>query len=160
MQIETATERHINAIIPLSLQVQNIHVDLFPHIFKPPVEEELRDFFRDTLRDESARIFLARDGEHFLGYCLMRINEHPENPFCHARRLIYIEHICVDASCRHRGVGKQLLDEVRNLALQLRIDRIQLDFWTANQNAGRAFRAFGFQTFNENMYMYLSEDAE
>ena len=160
MQIETATERHIDAIIPLRLHVQNIHVALFPYIFKPPVEEELRDFFRDTLRDKSTRIFLARNGEQIFGYCLMRIHEHPENPFCRARRLIYIEHICVDESCRHRGVGKRLLAEVRNLALQLRIDRIQLDFWTANQNAGRAFRAQGFQTFNENMYLDLSEAAK
>jgi len=159
MQIETATESHIDEILHLCLQVQNIHVALFPHIFKPAVEEELRDFFRDRLRDEDARIFLARDADRCLGYCLLGIHQRSENPFCHAYRLLYIDHICVDESCRHRGVGKQLLTEARNLARQLRIDRIELDFWTANQNAGRTFRALGFQTFNEHMCMDLSEDA-
>lgn len=153
MQIELAVGGDLDEIVRLASQVHAIHVALFPHIFKPAIAGELRSFFGDMVADEGARIFLARDDDTTLGYLLLRIHDREENTFCHARRLIYVEHICVDEKHRNRGVGAGLVDAVRDLARDLAISRVELDFWSANREAGCAFRAMGFQTYNENMFM-------
>ena len=153
MQIRQATAEDLDDILHLAFQVHAIHMALFPHIFKPAVGEEMRSYFADTLAEANARIFLAHDDDTPLGYLLLRIHEWEENTFCHARRLIYVEHICVDEKHRHRGVGSRLVEAVRALARDLGISRVELDFWFADRDAGCAFRAMGFQTYNEKMFM-------
>lgn len=40
-------------LMTLNHEVQQCHVEMFPHIFKPPVAEEILDFFRKMVADNT-----------------------------------------------------------------------------------------------------------
>lgn len=59
----------------------------------------------------------------------------------------------VSPEYRSRGVGRLLLDRVRQLAKQNGISRIELDYWAGNESAGRFFCRAGFVPYRRFMYL-------
>ena len=51
------------------------------------------------------------------------------------------------------GIGKQLIEKVKEFARDNNIRRVELDYWNKNEKAGQFFRSQGFKTFNERMYL-------
>ena len=140
----------------LCIDVQSLHAEYYPDIFKLPQSEDFAvSFFSEALADLNTRIFIAeRDGQA-LGYILCKLIERPENPFTFTTSFLMIDQISVRPSIRGQGVGTALMGQAEILARELGVQRIQLDSWDFNLGAHAFFERSGFQKFNFRFWKNL-----
>jgi diamine N-acetyltransferase len=136
----------------LNHDVQEIHAEIEPSIFKKHLKESMQKQFEEALQNENVKGFVAYYQEKPVGYVLVSKRDLPETYFKYAYSVIYIEQICVDKEYIGKSIGKELLNHVKSHAAKQGIERVELDFWCKNSNAGQFFRLQGFSTFNERMY--------
>ena len=149
MNIRQATSADALRLSSLCVDVQNLHVQHHPDIFKvPPNEAFAVPFFEEILADPAARIFIAEEDMNAVGYIFCKLIERPENPFTFPVRVVLIDQISVRPSFHGRGVGTALMHQAEILAKEWNVQRIQLDSWDFNTSAHRFFEHQGFQKFD------------
>ena len=146
MNIRQATANDSLLLSGLCMDVQQLHAEKLPDIFKIPQREEFAvTYFDEMLADPAVAIYLAEEDGETIGYILCKLFERPETVFTHANRFLIIEHISVRPAARQRGVGFALMDRADRLANDLHITRLQLNSWSFNTTARRLFEKCGFE---------------
>lgn len=144
--------RNCELIAELNHDVQEIHAQIEPQIFKKYSKENMKMVFQDALKNESVKFFVGYSEDEPAGYIMVSKRDYPETQFKYAYSVIYIEQICVDSRFLHRGIGKQLIDKVKVISKELGITRIEIDYWNNNSNAGEFFKSQGFSAFNQKLF--------
>lgn len=153
MEIRKATISDAITLSALNVDVQVIHANALPHIFKQPSSDSFAlQFMLDRLDDPSNYFFILNLVGEDIGYIFARIIDRPENPFMHAWKYIYIDQISIKPGYQRLGFGSELLDAVQQVAIEEGIDTIALDTWSFNQQSESFFRKHGFVTFNRRMW--------
>jgi len=148
MNIRQATPTDRLVLSSLCKDVQSLHAEHHPDIFKVPESEDFAmSFFEEALADLTTRIFIAENEEQTLGYILCKLVEREESPFTYARRFLMIDQIGVRPAARGEGVGAALIQQAEEFAKELGVLRIQLDSWDFNIRAHAFFEKQGFQKF-------------
>ncbi len=80
---------------------------------------------------------------------------YPETSYMKKHSAIHLEHVCVESKYKGKGIGKALIDFVKEFAKENNVNRIELDYWSGNKNAGEFFESQGFSTYNEKMCIKL-----
>lgn len=125
-------------------QVQTLHAQGRPDLFRPAEAGALREFLEARLAvDAIVLIAENRDGRA-LGYLLAEVAARPESPVQFAHSGLYVHHIAVDAGARRHRVGERLMDEIAERARQASASTIRLDSWSFNDEAHRFVEAQGF----------------
>jgi diamine N-acetyltransferase len=156
MNIRQATPIDSLLLSSLSVDVQRLHAEHHPDIFKVPESEDFaRSFFDEVLADSTIQIFIAENEEQALGYVLCKLVERPQSPFTFARRYLQIDQISVRPEVRGQGLGAALIKQAERFAKELDVQRIQLDSWDFNIRAHRFFERLGFQKFHFRFWQKL-----
>jgi GNAT superfamily N-acetyltransferase len=156
MNIRQATLADSLLLSSLSMDVQSLHVEHHPDIFREPQSEDFaKSFFDDALGDAATTIFIAESEGEALGYTLCNLVERQENPFTFATRFLMIDQISVRPAARGQGVGTELIQRVEELARELGIQKIQLGSWDFNFDAHRFFERNGFTKFHYRFWRNL-----
>ena len=138
------------------MDVQRLHAERHPNIFKMPFSEDFAEpFFVEALADSTTRIFIAEQAGQAHGYILCKLIERPENPFTFAARFLMIDQISVRPAARGQGIGAALIKRAEILARELGVQRMQLDSWDFNLGAHAFFERSGFQKFNFRFWKNL-----
>ena len=117
MRIRQATSKDNLLLSSLSMDVQRLHAENYPEIFKIPENDDFAiQFFDEKLIDPLVRIFIAEENSHALGYVLCKLVERAENPFTFAMRHLLVDQISVRPDAQGKGVGKALLEQAEVLA--------------------------------------------
>jgi len=146
MKIRQATSADALYLSSLSMDVQRLHVEHHPRVFKVPLSEDFAvSFFEEMLADPAVRIFIAEENERAVGYLVCKLVERAENPFTFARRWLHIDQISVRPAAHGQGVGRALMQQAERLANEWKVQKIQLDSWDFNLNAHAFFEHLGFQ---------------
>lgn len=149
MNIYKAISTDAARLSSLSVDVQRLHAENHPNIFKMPQNKDFAvSFFEEMLADPAVTIFIAEEDESPVGCVLCRLIERPENPFTFATRYLHIDQISVRPEARGQGVGASLMQRAAMLAQELDVRRIQLDSWDFNIKAHIFFERLGFEKFN------------
>jgi len=153
METRRGTQEDALTLSTLNVDVQKIHADALPNIFKQPGSDDFaQQFMLERLADPLNYFIIARlDGED-IGYIYARIIDRLGNPFMHPWKYFYIEQISVKPGYQGRGYGESLIQAVRQAAQEQGIETIALDTWFFNKQAQSFFRKNGFVTFNERMW--------
>ena len=141
-------------VLPLARAVQAMHVAARPDIFVRdggPDERALRA----RIADAANHHWLALDGDQPVGYAFARLVVEPPSALKHEARVLSLEEIGVAAATRGAGVGDALMHEVRNVATDLRVDRVVLSVWTFNAAAIRFYERLGYVNFQQRMALEL-----
>lgn len=149
-RIEQTTDAALLA--RLNRDVQQLHHEIEPDIFKPYSESAMTGLFEDILSSSNTSAYVAFVEDAPAGYILMSMIYKEETCFRNSYAVVYIEQICVDARFRGTGVGKALVDCAKRFAHERSIPRIEMDYWSKNKNSGDFFRSQGFVNFNERLY--------
>ena len=144
MTIRPATVGDQVALAELNAVVQQMHHDVAPEWFKPPDLAPAIDFFREALRSDALRIFVAEVDGVVRGYALARLQQRPETALTYGGLVVELDQICVDPAYRGRGLGRQLIDQVRSLATDVGATHMQLTVWEFNRHAREVFERAGF----------------
>ncbi|MGD9212840.1 MAG: GNAT family N-acetyltransferase [Desulfobacteraceae bacterium] len=151
MKIRQACEQDVEQLAVLHAQVQTVHIDLYPNLFRCISNEVLCEMLRRSLNDELTIILVAEEGEHVIGYLVLKKQIRPELVLINERRCGYIDQICVSAQHRRKGIFNRLLNEAKKIVIEWDFDRIELFVWSDNQVAKDTFCKCGFVTYIERM---------
>lgn len=135
----------------LNEEVQALHHNLYPKIFKPYDRNSVSTFFKDVMNNKQTKAFIATDGEKNVGYTLLFEVHTNENPFQYQRTYLLIDQLAVVKEMRTKGVGKLLLNAAINYAYERNIVTLELNHWTFNNDARGFFQKNGFKYYNEKM---------
>ena len=116
MKTRPATRRDAFALSSLSMDVQRLHAEQHPRIFKMPEREDYAiAFFQEMLADPTAAIFMAEDNGEAVGYIVCKLVERQDNPFTFAARILLVDQVSVHPEARRMGAGQALLNQAEIL---------------------------------------------
>jgi diamine N-acetyltransferase len=136
----------------LNRETQEHHQRMYPEIFRPYVKEEIEKAIKKILSGREAKAFVIYDGDDAAGYAIIFISRFNQNAFQVARSAMQVDQFAVLEKFQNRGIGKQLMEFLIDLAKKENLTRIDLNHWTKNSDAGKFFVKTGFTYYNSRMY--------
>lgn len=156
MNIRQAISTDSLRLSSLCMDVQSLHAEHHPDIFKIPQNEDFAvSFFDELLSDPATHIFIAEKDGEALGCILCKLVERQENPFTFVMRYLLVDQISVRPEAQGQGVGAALIKQAETLAKELNVRRIQLDSWGFNTKAHAFFEKMGFEKFNHRFWRHV-----
>ena len=145
--IRLATKRDLPRINELRMQVNDVHVSGRPDIFKPGFCEALALRAQDFLDSEERAVVLCEREGCVAGFAMLAYISRPEGPYTLERRYLHVDEIGVDRDFRRCGVGRELMDYIREDARRHGLARIELDVWAFNEGAQAFYEELGFSPY-------------
>ena len=155
MIIRFAKEAELDQVHVLRKQVNDIHVEGKPEVFKAGFGAELRNFIYDIWADPEQKIVVADMDGMICGFAVLHHINRPENPFMKERDFLDIDEFCVDAGHRRKGVASEMISFIKNYAREKGFHRIELNMWEFNQDALAFYEASGFKTYRRYLEMFI-----
>lgn len=142
-------------IAKLNKDVQTLHHEIEPELFKPFNELEMSHYFEEMLSLIGVAGYVIFHGDAPAGYMLTSRKTSDETPFKFRTDTLHIDQICVESRFKGLGLGKKLVEHAKQIARDNKIPRVEMNFWTQNPNSGEFFSHEGFEVFNERMVFKL-----
>src|SRR6266540_2411906 len=96
MNIRIATREDTSLLSSLCADVQRLHAQHHPGIFRIPEDDGFAiTFFGELLVAPTVTILIAEENGDAIGYILCKLIERPENPFTFAMRYLFVDQISV-----------------------------------------------------------------
>lgn len=144
VSIRLAEARDVEILAELNAEVQGLHVANRPDQFKLTELAQVTEWYRQTLQNPAAKIWMAEVDGSVQGYLLALVRERDEGPFCPARTWWELDQIAVRAASRRQGIARALVEKALAEARVVGIREVELNSWSFNQAAQQAFARFGF----------------
>lgn len=155
MSVRFAKERELARVNELRKQVNDLHVQGKPEIFKPGFSDELRDYIHAIWDDPDKEIVVAeREGE-ICGFAVLHHIVRPETPFMFVRDYLDVDEFGVEEAHRREGVATEMIDFIRHFAKERGYTRIELNMWEFNRDALAFYESVGFSTYRRYMEMQV-----
>lgn len=142
--VRKATEKDIPRLLELLVQVDMVHHNGRPDIFKGPATKYSGQELEEILKDDSAPVFVFVDEADIpLGHAFCMHRQVVGSSVMTDVKTLYIDDICVDESARGRHIGKALYDHVIAYAKEQGCYNVTLNVWTCNPSAMKFYEAMG-----------------
>ncbi len=152
--VRRAGEQDMPAIMELLKQVNRVHHDGRPDLFKLSTKYT-EDELRKILENDDTPVFVADEDGHILGhgFCVM---QRPENTrLLNEILTLYIDDICVDETARRRNVGRKICEHIVNYARERGCHNVTLNVWNCNPGAIKFYENLGFKPYKIGMETLL-----
>jgi ribosomal protein S18 acetylase RimI-like enzyme len=151
--VQQCLKEYLGDVVKLNIEVQRIHAEHHPELFKSDVcPLALHQFYEELLQDENQYIQIAINDRCVVGYIWAELVERKESLFTHPVKRLKINHISVSEQYKNSGIGNSLIAAVEKLAQERHVSEIVLDVWQFNESAIKFFETKGFKVFNINMW--------
>lgn len=158
LTIRKATVDDATTLSTLNDDVQQLHADALPDIFKQPSDAVFpAAMVTDLINEPNNLFFIAEVAGEAVGYIWAEIRRRPETDATYARDSIMIHHISVRPAYRHKGLGEQLIATVKEVARAEKIATVLLDTWSFNTDAQAFFARQGFTIYNYRLWTEVAE---
>ena len=151
MSIRRAEEKDIEGIRKLLYQVNQVHADGRPDLFKSGGIKYTEDELKEIISDRTRPVVVYDEDEIILGYAFIWYEQTKESTSTYAVKSMYIDDLCVDETARGKSVGKQLFEFLKEEAKREACDRITLHVWECNPNAYGFYEHLGMKPLYTNM---------
>ena len=146
MRIERASEKDIEGINQLLLEVLMVHHNGRPDLFKGNARKYTNQQLLELLKDKDRPIFVALDEkDNVLGYAFCILQQHENDNILTDVKTLYIDDLCVGETMRGKHVGKQLYEYVIQYAKEIGCYNVTLNVWACNENAIRFYEKCGLK---------------
>ena len=156
IMVRKATEEDIPRLMELLHQVNMVHYELRPDLFKPNTTKYDEGELRQLLSDELTPVFVYEQMT-VLGYVFVRIEETRDDRLMQDRKTLYIDDLCVDITARGQHIGARLFDFVHRWAEQQGFQSITLNVWACNESAFKFYQKAGMKIRKTCMEMKLDK---
>ena len=106
---------------------------------------------------ESGYNFAYEEEGMIIGIILGEVLESADIPLFKKRRVLYIDDIVVSKDYRKKAIGTKLYTEVKNKAIDDKIDSIELNVWAFNEDAINFYKKLGLKEKNIKMEEILNK---
>lgn len=148
--IRKANKNDIGRIIELLHQVDMVHHEIRPDLFKPYTTKYNEQELEALLDNDSNPIFVYDDGE-VLGHAFCQITDVKSHKLLQDAKTLYIDDICVDEKARGKHVGKALYEFVRDYAKSIGCYNMTLNVWEGNAPALSFYKNMGMKVQKTGM---------
>ena len=153
MIIRFAKENELVRVNELRKQVNDLHVEGKPEVFKAGFNDELRDHIYNIWDDPKQEIVVADLDGTICGFAVLHHIVKPATPFMYERDFIDVDEFCVDKDYRRQGVASEMITFIRNYAKEKGFNRIELNMCEFNRDALAFYETVGFKTYRRYMEM-------
>ncbi len=129
-------------------QVQQMHVDWRPDVYKPASPLITEELFGELLKGDSW--YVAETDGSVVGV-LEVFKRHVESPAQVTKDILFVSTMAVDEAYRGKGIGHQFFDKVKQLKAEKGCDTIELQVNAKNKMAYEMYRNYGFTEKSINM---------
>lgn len=144
MVVRRAEEKDIPRILELLVQVDMVHHNGRPDLFKGPATKYNEEQLKAILPDDTKPVFVCVDEDGVVqGHAFCVHQQVVGDSVLTDIRTLYIDDICVDEQARGRHVGSALYDAVIAYAREQGFYNVTLNVWTCNPGAMKFYEAMG-----------------
>lgn len=154
--VRFAKEEDLPQINHIRRQVNDLHAEARPDIFKPGFDGEIVEVAAAYMKREDCSVVVCERDGNICGFAMLRDITRPENAYMHARHYLDVDEFGVDASCRRQGVGHEMMQWLRSHAKERGFDRLELNMWSFNEGALAFYEQEGFVTYRRYMEIQLN----
>ena len=129
-------------------QVQQLHVEWRPDVYKPASPLITMDMFEAILKDE---IWYVAEADGVVVGVLELMKRHVESPAQVMIDVLFISTMAVDEKYRGKGIGHLFFEKVKRLKQEKGYDTIELQVNAKNRLAYEMYRKYGFTEKSINM---------
>ncbi len=150
--IQIATKDDLERILELFDYVIKIHTDGSPNFFKSisPKEDNFHkneiNSLNDFLLSSSHRIYISKCNDEIVGFAKIS-SRICEGSGWNKRKYCFIYSIGVSKDHHKQGIGKELINAIKNFAKNNKCTQIELNVYEFNKNAISFYEHLGFKTF-------------
>lgn len=153
--VRRAVEKDIPSLMELLKQVNKVHYDGRPDLFKLETKYS-PDELSKIIADDDTPVFVCEgEGGKVLGhgFCVM---QRPENTRLLTDILtLYIDDICVDESARGMHVGEAIYEHIIEYARSNGCYNVTLNVWSCNPGAMKFYEKMGLVPYKVGMEKIL-----
>ena len=159
LAIRLATIEDAAAIARQTADVQRLHHDALPDMFKMPAADLFPpQKLAALIHDPNSVVAVAEMDGTVIGHIYGALVKRAESEFHEASAALYIHQIGIDADVRRQGVGTALMEFIQDKARALGLTAMQVDHWAFNTRAASFFAACGFSPVKVTMRRSLIDD--
>ena len=159
--VRRAKFEDIPSILDLLVQVDMVHHNGRPDLFKGPTTKYNAEELKIIIGDDSTPVFVCvdddADGDKVLGHMFCIFKQEKDDSVLTDIKTLYIDDICVDEKARGKHVGKALYEYVRDYAQSIGCNNITLNVWEGNEPALQFYRNMGMKVQKTTMEMKLND---
>ena len=146
MKVRRAENKDIEKILDLLIQVDMVHHNGRPDIFKGPVTKYTAEQLEDIIKDDLRPVFVCvDDNDKVLGHAFCMHQQIQDHKLLTDIKTLYIDDICVDETARGKGVGRMLYEYVKEYAIEKGFYNITLNVWECNPTAIKFYESMGLK---------------
>ena len=145
MKIEIPQIKDYELVNKLAVQVHELHVDWRPDLFISVDEVISKEYFNELILNK--QILVAKIADEVVVYIIFNIRE-KEIPSMRYRKQLNIDAMCIDENHRGKGIGTQLLECVKEFAIENNCTDLYLTVNEENAGAIKTYEKFGMKVKN------------
>ena len=153
--VRRAEARDIPAILDLLVQVDMVHHNGRPDLFKGPATKYTAEELEAILADGETPVFVCVDEQDRVlghGFCVI---QHTGGQLMEEHTTLYIDDICVDETARGQGVGRALYEYILAYARKAGAYHVTLNVWSCNPGAMAFYQKLGLVPYKVGMEKIL-----
>ena len=146
MNVRRAELKDISGILDLLVQVDMVHHEGRPDLFKGPATKYNAEELKDIIADDKTPVFVCVDDMDFVaGHAFCIEKQVLDDSVLTDIKTLYIDDICVDEKHRKMHIGTMLFDHVKAYAKTNGFYNITLNVWECNPGAKKFYEAMGLK---------------
>ncbi|MBO6148337.1 MAG: GNAT family N-acetyltransferase [Lachnospiraceae bacterium] len=144
--IRPAEDKDIPRILELLTQVDMVHHEGRPDIFKGPATKYNAEELSAMFKDHGRPVFVSTDENGRVeGYAICIFKQFIGDPVLTDIKTLYIDDICVDENLRGRHIGSGLYQHVLKFAREKGCYNVTLNVWSCNEKAMAFYERCGLK---------------
>lgn len=155
MEIRRAEKGDLDGIRALLRQVNQLHADGRPDLFKSGGIKYTDGELLEIIGDDERPVFVCAEGGKVLGYSFCVLEETRETTSLRPVRTMYLDDLCVDAEARGRHIGTMLYQRSLDAAREMGCQRLTLHAWNFNNAAFGFYEKLGMTPLVTTMEQWL-----
>ena len=129
-------------------QVQQLHVEWRPDVYKPVSPLITMDLFEAILKDGN---WYVAEADGVVVGILELMKRHVESPAQVTKDVLFISTMAIDEKYRGKGIGHLFFEKVKQLKQEKGYDTVELQVNAKNRLAYEMYRKYGFTEKSINM---------
>lgn len=129
-------------------QVQQLHVEWRPDVYKPASPLITMDMFEAILKDGN---WYVAEADGVVVGILELMKRHVKSPAQVTKDVLFISTMAIDEKYRGKGIGHLFFEKVKQLKQEKGYDTIELQVNAKNRLAYEMYRKYGFTEKSINM---------
>lgn len=155
MKVREASNKDINKMLDLLYQVNLVHHNGRPDLFKIGRKYNEEDL-KEIIKDQNKPTFVAvDDNDEVLGYAFCVKKRHENDSIMTDVASLYIDDLCIDENSRGHHIGSKIFEYVKAYAKENGFYSVTLNVWELNESAYKFYEKCGLKPLKTTMESIL-----